>query len=237
MSHHLNRFERLVLGADNHIGPVVLYLLLWVARCDRPADSRKTSLLKDIANDLEAGPLYEDVAALAGKDHYPHLELAVGLGQAWFDDALADTVLEMAVQVAVVDGRLTPAENVTLRFLADALGGADLAAIFQRATGRALPEPSDISAAAWWQRREAAGGERRGADAGGRPRPRPAGQSEALAVLGLDEGASGADIRRAYRKLAGAYHPDKHAAFGEQATARATAAFQRIQAAYHTLMR
>lgn len=228
MTRHLNRYERLILGADNHLGPVVLYLLLWVAHTQQPPDSRKLSLIKDISHDLEAGPLFEDVAALAGKGRADYLELSVQLARELFDPPLAEGVAEMAVQVAVVDGRLTVAENYSLRFLADALGGPDLVTVFERVTGRELPDPSDISRASWW-----AGYDRRGT--GRSPRANDPARSEALAVLGLDETASPDDIRQAFRQLARRYHPDKVATQDEQVTAQATAAFRRIRSAYETL--
>ena len=50
---------------------------------------------------------------------------------------------------------------------------------------------------------------------------------EALSVLGLSEGASEADAKRAYRKLALKWHPDKNG--GDPA---ATKRFQQISTAY-----
>lgn len=59
---------------------------------------------------------------------------------------------------------------------------------------------------------------------------------QALAILGLDPGASRRDIRRAYRRMAQLHHPDRFFAESEQATARASQRFQRIKKAYDYLM-
>ena len=51
-------------------------------------------------------------------------------------------------------------------------------------------------------------------------------------VLGLGPTASEAEVRRAYKSLCLAHHPDKHAAGTAEAQTRAKFRFARIQAAY-----
>lgn len=65
----------------------------------------------------------------------------------------------------------------------------------------------------------------------------PGRQGRALQVLGLAEGASRQEIRRAYRRLAQAHHPDRFHAEGEAVMASASRRFQRIKQAYDYLMR
>ncbi|MBZ9557701.1 MULTISPECIES: DnaJ domain-containing protein [Modicisalibacter] len=60
--------------------------------------------------------------------------------------------------------------------------------------------------------------------------------SRALRVLGLEDGASRQDIKKAYRRLAQAHHPDRVFSQGEQRMATASLRFQRIQQAYEILM-
>ncbi|ETW84197.1 hypothetical protein HETIRDRAFT_313801 [Heterobasidion irregulare TC 32-1] len=55
------------------------------------------------------------------------------------------------------------------------------------------------------------------------------------ATLTLSESASSEEIKRAYRKLALIYHPDKHATKGESAKADASLKFQQIGFAYAVL--
>lgn len=57
----------------------------------------------------------------------------------------------------------------------------------------------------------------------------------ALAVLGLEEGASRDDIRRAFRRLAQEHHPDRHPQVSERERVSLFRRFAEISRAYHTL--
>jgi hypothetical protein len=63
----------------------------------------------------------------------------------------------------------------------------------------------------------------------------PAAAGPALQTLGLTEGATAAQVRRAYLRLAAAWHPDKWAAAAAEAQAAAEERFKGIQAAYEGL--
>jgi DnaJ like chaperone protein len=67
--------------------------------------------------------------------------------------------------------------------------------------------------------------------------PQTAAKSDAYAVLGLAESASGADIKRAYRALIRKHHPDTLVAQGlpSELVAQATEKMKRINAAYDGL--
>jgi DnaJ like chaperone protein len=54
-------------------------------------------------------------------------------------------------------------------------------------------------------------------------------------ILGLDRGASIDEIKKAYRKLAGKYHPDKVDHLGDEFRALAEKKFKEIQEAYQEL--
>ena len=98
-----------------------------------------------------------------------------------------------------------------------------------------MPKPSDPSSADWWQAQEdakRAGGKRTESTTGTAGDGR---RTKALATLGLEEGATFEEIKAAYRRLASVHHPDRFAALGKEATATATATFQRIQSAYDYL--
>lgn len=76
----------------------------------------------------------------------------------------------------------------------------------------------------------------------GRPRHRPRStgtevrrQGGALRVLGLPEGATPDDIRRAFRELAQKHHPDRHPAASADERHRLFRSFAEISKAYHTL--
>ena len=51
-------------------------------------------------------------------------------------------------------------------------------------------------------------------------------------MLGLQPTATDAEVRKAYKQLCLAHHPDKHAASTPEAQTRAKFRFERIQAAY-----
>lgn len=51
-------------------------------------------------------------------------------------------------------------------------------------------------------------------------------------MLGLQPTATDAEVRKAYKQLCLAHHPDKHAASTPEAQTRAKFRFARIQAAY-----
>lgn len=57
------------------------------------------------------------------------------------------------------------------------------------------------------------------------------------AVLGVDQHATADDIKRAYRLLAGQYHPDKVSHLGEEFRQLAEERFKEIQEAYQYLVK
>ena len=56
------------------------------------------------------------------------------------------------------------------------------------------------------------------------------------AVLGIERGATEEEIKKAYRRLAATYHPDKVSHLGEEFRSLAERRFKEIQAAYQQLM-
>ncbi len=58
---------------------------------------------------------------------------------------------------------------------------------------------------------------------------------DAWTVLGLARGASSEEIKKAYRELAGKYHPDKVAHLGDEFKVLAEERFKKVQAAYQEL--
>ncbi len=66
----------------------------------------------------------------------------------------------------------------------------------------------------------------------GKPRP---GGVDPYEVLEVEPGASRDEIRRAYRRLANKYHPDKVQHLGEEFRELAESRFKEIQAAYRKL--
>ncbi|MGB5987615.1 MAG: DnaJ domain-containing protein [Desulfobacterales bacterium] len=93
------------------------------------------------------------------------------------------------------------------------------------------PDPDDF------RRQSSPGEENRGqgqrSQANG---PGGTGPWDPYGVLGLQPGASPDEIKRAYRKLALQYHPDKVAHLGQEFQALAQKRFQEIQRAYQELI-
>lgn len=54
-------------------------------------------------------------------------------------------------------------------------------------------------------------------------------------VLEVDEGASDEDVKKAYRRMASRFHPDKVSSLGEDATKAANEKFQKVQQAYEEI--
>ncbi len=76
------------------------------------------------------------------------------------------------------------------------------------------------------------GGQRSRSDSGD-----SAGVWDPYQILGINRNASQEDIKRAYRQLAGKYHPDKVEHLGEEFRALADRRFKEIQQAYQELKR
>ncbi|MDJ0803830.1 MAG: DnaJ domain-containing protein [Desulfobacterales bacterium] len=82
------------------------------------------------------------------------------------------------------------------------------------------------------------GGERQeDADTEPPPAGREDGTPDPREVLGVGPDADQGEIRKAYRRLAAQYHPDKVAHLGEEFRRLADAKFKSIQAAYEALRR
>ncbi len=70
----------------------------------------------------------------------------------------------------------------------------------------------------------------------GTAQKRAAGPLDPYSVLGLERGASKEEIQKAYRTLAGKYHPDKVQHLGEEFRVLAEERFKEIRKAYADLM-
>ncbi|MCQ2332529.1 MAG: molecular chaperone DjiA [Paludibacteraceae bacterium] len=60
--------------------------------------------------------------------------------------------------------------------------------------------------------------------------------SWAYSVLELEQGASQDEIKKAYRRMAMKYHPDKVSTLGDEAKTQATERFRKVKEAYELLM-
>ena len=91
------------------------------------------------------------------------------------------------------------------------------------------------------QERPRTGSSQSGGPAGGQRRQAGGADAEPpknpYTILGVKPGATQEEIKSAYRRLAGQYHPDKVQHLGKEFQELAEARFKEIQRAYETLMR
>ena len=166
---------------------------------------------------------------------------------------IREWTLMAALDLALGSGTLPLAQNMALRMAAETLGlPVDcLPRLFHSKTGAELPDLWDPSDPLAWKlrntRRRATSGEATDWDDAG-PYPAPPGSKKpgtddpriarikALALLGLEEGVSQEEIKKAYHRISQVHHPDHYAELGPEAMTEATQSFQRIRAAYDFLL-
>ncbi|MCW8195218.1 DnaJ domain-containing protein [Proteobacteria bacterium 005FR1] len=126
--------------------------------------------------------------------------------------------------------------------------------MYRHSSGDLLEDPPDLSSVAWWQSQTPDDRSEHFQSHCGRDNAKAYGEeetedhtryryvpgrrfsrTEALAVLGLQRGAARSEIKRAYRRLAQSYHPDRQRSLGSEAQHRAEEKFLRVQQAYEVL--
>ena len=233
----------------------VLALLTWVASCDGAVAEGELELLRAVAAGVPgAADVLPAVIDVARQGRPEDLELACRFLRNHLPRGQRPLLAQLAVTMAVQDGRLTVAENHVLRFLADLLGQSPrkFAKLFEQVAHRPFPEVGDVSSVEWWRRREAGEQAAPPAEGWGQPAAAPAAgatgsappsatarepmtRAQALRLLALPEDASREQIHSAYRRMAKARHPDRFARLGPAAQATATAAFKLVHEAYEVL--
>ena len=153
--------------------------------------------------------------------------------------AICETFLIGMCQIAMADGVAHRRELSLIRLAGEQLGiGSFDVARIMMAAGLLERKPEDYFRAFHEDERvrSGSGAKSRGAS---RPRAGMSAREKSLAVLGLDGGASPADIKSAYRALARKYHPDKLMARGlpEDELERAQAMMVAVNQAYEDLTR
>ena len=223
-----SKFEAMLLTQRNPLGVSVLLVLGWIAWSDGSIERIEADHLKKIATDSGHAELVGRIVDVLRARDTDALQLACECVGQHFRGPKAFLFINLAIDMAVADGRFGPAENHVLRFLADLIGLSPeaLRHTFSEVTGHPLPEPVDPSRASFWQ-------------ASAQERAQLTGDTQttrAFAVLGVDECATPAQIKSAYRRLVRVHHPDRFIQMGPEAVATATCTFQRIQSAYELLV-
>jgi DnaJ-domain-containing protein 1 len=227
-------FKQFVISSANPVPGCVLLLLGWLAAADDHLDDRERALLASLAADLHVPSLTELMLQVARSKNSDAIQLACEVLRVAFDPEKRTLLIRLCFTMALADGALGVGENHVIRFLADVFGiqFSTIDALFREMTGAAIPDPSDLSRAAWWQSRRA----KQHSEQGIRSRGKLDLRARALATLGLLENASTDDVKAAYRRLAQVHHPDKFMPLGDAAVRAATDTFRRIQESYEYLI-
>ncbi|TQF69837.1 co-chaperone DjlA [Pseudoalteromonas luteoviolacea] len=152
---------------------------------------------------------------------------------------LLQLFLEIQIQMAFSDGHLAAKELELLKLVSKHLGISEKH--FRFILKRYQAEFKFRQQRAHWQSQQqsrSSGNERQYQHRTHTPQPpSEVSEAQALAVLGLEQGASDKDIKRAYRKLMAQHHPDKLVSQGlpEHMMEIAKGKSQSIQAAYEVL--
>ncbi|HJV89357.1 MAG TPA: J domain-containing protein [Holophagaceae bacterium] len=141
--------------------------------------------------------------------------------------------LACALEVALTPEGVPATQHLALRTVLDALAlePRDLEDLHHRRMGHPLPPPADPSLVASWP------------DAEDQTPPETfvvdaarIARIKALALLGLDEGATEEEIRQAFRRVSMVHHPDHFQTLGREASRDATRTFLRIKEAHDYLL-
>ncbi|NRB74813.1 MAG: TerB family tellurite resistance protein [Verrucomicrobiales bacterium] len=246
----MSSLDHLIAQHQNRVGPSFLVVLAWLAQCDGHIDESEKDLLRQVAESMGMrSQALNVIFQIAKKDHSYELIAACRNLRADVMPEHRKALFELTIAMAMADGVFSVGENHVLRLLAELLSqsGDALKASFRRVTGRALPEPSDVSSSLWWDEKAKKDRDRahekrqRGraqSSQSGKPRSAPASskRSDALSRLGLKEGATREEIKAAYKRLAKVHHPDQFHGLDEEIIEAASLSFRRIRQAYEYLV-
>lgn len=224
------RLLSLISKSGNEFGSSFLVLLAWLMKIDGEVAAEERALLNEIVQNT---PLRQmEQALLAVAEELESVELACDILRRNLQDEEKDRFIELFVGMLVADGYISSPEVFAIGFISDLFGISPdaLNGIMHSYVKRSLPPPSDPGSLFWWAKKEQRRKQRSTSpNSGGLRRIR------ALATLGLEEGATMADIKLAYRRLTKIHHPDRFTTLGEEAIRVANSTFARINDAYEYL--
>lgn len=133
-------------------------------------------------------------------------------------------MLDFLFSIADADGEITFPELNALRSISNRLGinGRDYLSIMSRHVGGGQ---SGYRGGSYYS----------GRASGGSGSSSQSSKKDPYKVLGLDSSATDEEIKKAYRRLAMKYHPDKVEGLGEEVKKNAEAQFREINEAYETI--
>ena len=238
----LTPFEKIVTRTGNRTGACILLVLAWIVTCDDELDTDESSFLRQLSENARVLSSSAKIISIARERHMQSIQLALEILNDNYSEEQKHLFMEMAIGATLADGLLRPSENHILRMLADffELDRSELEERYLRAAGHKLPPPSDPSTSEFWKNKSNKSNSNRRVDndqtsnQGGNRSYTPL-EIRYYSILGLLPGASGEEIRQAFRELAKVHHPDRFERLGPESKAAANATFRSIKEAYDYL--
>lgn len=237
----LTPFEAVLVGSDKQYGICLVLMLAWIGACDGKLDEDEESQVREIASKSLPADTIDLLLRTARQEDLDAIQLACEIVRSTVKPEWTKELFTLTVIVAVTDGYLRPSEQFVLRLYGDLLGlsSDQMNAAFLEVAGKPLPPLPDPSSAAWWGERAKDSRNSQGQNSSSQTPRAPVEPDlrrlRALGLLGLDETATSADIKSAYRRLAHVHHPDRFSHLGGEAQQAANISFRRIKEAYELL--
>ena len=225
----------LMRQSENQLHLCVSLILLWIASSDGEIHEQERDFL---FKHMESADhyTYSQLKNIIDRQDLGSFIVVCGAIKNALDESLKESLLMISISIAIADNRLAISEIQILHLIADLVNYSPvrLKTLYKEMTGMELPNPGDPSSITWWQSKQ----KKRQQYHNEKQQRRPhSGMShdEAFVILGLKLNATQDDIRRAYKRLVHAHHPDRFSSLGPDAADAAHAMFIRIQQAYKVL--
>lgn len=233
---------QLLHQSEQQVHLCVSFILLWIASSDGDIHQSEREFLFKHMETTNRGS-YEKLNSIIEKQDFKSFLLVCKLLKDNLDDSMRESLLVISIDIAIADQRLAISEIHLLRLLADMMNYSPVrfSSLYTEVTGAKFPDPGDPSSMQWWQSKQSSN-QKKTDDSGQKHQRSPRNHSgisreEAHVILGLQAGSSQDDIRRAYKRLVQAHHPDRFSSLGPDAADAAHSMFVRIQEAYKVLSR
>jgi len=213
------------------------FILLWLALCDGEINyAERKFYFSHMVSSNKA--IYDELVGIIKSEDFESFLLVCNFLSNNLTPQMRESLLRLSISIAVLEQRLSISENHLLRLLADILGysSQQFTRLYKNITHNDFPMPGDPSSIQWWKRKKTEKQYRN--NYSNRYKSKKETEIEdAYLVLGLPIGAKKNEIRKAYKRLVQANHPDRFNSLGVEATEAAHAMFIRIQNAHKILMK
>jgi DnaJ-domain-containing protein 1 len=215
----------------------VLVILTWIAHSDGDFDDSERQFIYTCGEQNQVNRFTSEIISICASSDVKSLLYALK----FLGDVLSiegkKQFLKICCSIAVADGKVAFAENHYLRLISDLFGFSTIGlnSLFMEVTGREFPLPQRLHAADWWEKLKE---KRKGSKStSGKFKQDSDGMnwSKALGILGLDEEPTEEELKKVYRNLVKANHPDRFQKAGKEAMAAATERIKDINRAYDYL--